>query len=53
MTQGTPDGWVAVVVRMPAELHAEWKQAAAAQDRSMASLVRQALRHYTQDRKTS
>lgn len=46
MTQGTPNGWTAVVVRMPVELHDAVKRAAALEERSVAQTMRRAFREY-------
>lgn len=46
MTRGTPDGWHPVVVRMPTDLVDAVRKKAAAEERSMAQMMRWALRHY-------
>lgn len=48
MTIGTPEGWTSYVVRMPADLHAAIKTKAAAEKRSMANAIRDALRRYVE-----
>ena len=40
---------IPLLVRMPPDLHAAVKAAAEAEDRSMASVVRQALRQYVDE----
>lgn len=42
-------GQVAVVIRVPTELHAALKARAAAEERSMAATIRHALRCYLAD----